>query len=373
MNNAILMCSRTAIFWLMVVVLLLNVSNGVGGWQEQREKTANQDPAPVLPQDTLPPTENLLRSQPLLGFEALPADDPAGPLTEAKVSLGRRLFFDPILSKDRTVSCASCHQPNHGLASPDPLAVGIGGKQGRRNAPSVFNRGYGKRQFWDGRAATLEEQSLQPISNPDEMGEALEPILVRLRDDQKYVSEFSKAFGQSESAAEVVTSTRLASALAAFQRCLLIGDSPVDRFRAADVKELSMEARQGLWIFESRGRCWQCHSGENFTDELFHNTGVSFGSENRDLGRSEISHDPQDRHRFKTPSLRGVAETAPYMHDGSIKTLEEVVEFYNRGGSPNDTELSPHLRPLNLSVDERRFLVEFLRALSPSREPMQDQ
>lgn len=361
------MLSSSWIVWVMIAIQQFNVSVVPASWQEPSESaTGSASELPVLPQDTLPPTAALLRSQPLLGFDTLPNDDPSHPVTEARVNLGRRLFFDPILSQDQSVSCASCHQPNHGLASPDSLAIGIGGKTGRRNAPSVFNRGYGKQQFWDGRATSLEEQSLQPISNPDEMGEALEPVLVRLRDNPEYADEFAKAFGPAGEGNEVVNSTRLASALAAFQRCLLLGDSPVDRFRASDVKELSMEARQGLWIFESRGRCWQCHSGANLTDELFHNTGVSFGSSNRDLGRAEITHDPQDRYRFKTPSLRGVAETAPYMHDGSIKTLEEVVEFYNRGGSPNDSELSPHLRPLNLSADERRYLVEFLRALSPA-------
>jgi cytochrome c peroxidase len=222
----------------------------------------------------------------------------------------------------------------------------------------------------------LEEQSLEPISNPDEMGDDLMSILNRLREHAEYRAEFLTAFDDADvvtepsedERAQVVTSARLAKALAAFQRCLLLGDSPVDRFRAADVKELSMEARQGLWIFESRGRCWQCHAGDNFTDENFHNTGVSFGRPERDLGRFAITQDPQDRYRFKTPSLRGVAETSPYMHDGSVKSLEDVVDFYNRGGSPNDPELSPLIRPLNLSVEERRYLVEFLRALSPTQK-----
>lgn len=367
MNDSQVVRRQQTAICLMVMVLPTIVSIGSGSPQEPASPATLV--APKLPTDTLPATTTLLRNQPPLGLATLPQDNAANPLTAAKVDLGRRLFFDPILSRDESVSCASCHQPSHGLASPDALAIGIGGKQGRRNAPSLFNRGYGKLHFWDGRAPTLEEQSLQPISNPDEMGDDLARILQRLQDHAEYPRVFAEAFGDPESGASVINSDRLAAALAAFQRCLVIGDSPVDRFRAADVKELSMEARQGLWIFESRGRCWQCHSGDNFSDEKFHNTGVSFGSATRDTGRADITHDPQDRYRFKTPSLRGVAETAPYMHDGSVKTLEDVVEFYNRGGATNDPELSPLIRPLNLSADERRYLVQFLRALSPAKEP----
>jgi cytochrome c peroxidase len=373
MVNGLMMAPRRLVFGIMVLLLPLNVSFSSGRWQEP--SASSNSVVLALPTDTLPPTADLLRSQPPLGFASLPAEYPTRSMSELQVNLGRRLFFDPILSSDQTVSCATCHQPDHGMASPDAVAIGIKGKTGRRNAPSLFNRGYGKSQFWDGRAASLEQQALQPISNPDEMGDDLERILRRLQENAEYRAEFAAAFAPAEGALEPsstatatsVSAERLATALAAFQRCLVIADSPVDRFRAADVKELSMEARQGLWIFESRGRCWQCHSGDNFSDEQFHNTGVSFGSSARDLGRADITHDPQDRYRFKTPSLRGVAQTAPYMHDGSAKSLEDVVEFYNRGGSPEDPELSPLLQPLNLSVEERRYLVEFLRALSPSQ------
>lgn len=349
------------------LLILVPVILSCGSGSSQEPESSIGVVLPILPSDTLPPTNVLLRSQPPVGLSSLPTGDATDQMAEAKVNLGRRLFFDPILSQNETVSCASCHQPSHGLASPEAIAIGIDGKRGRRNAPSIFNRGYGRSQFWDGRAASLEEQSLQPLSNPDEMGDNLERILKRLREHPEYPAEFTRAFGPKDTETPVVEAEQLAAALAAFQRCLLLGDSPVDRFRAADVTELSLEARQGLWIFESRGRCWQCHSGENLTDEKFHNTGVGFGSASRDLGRAEITHDPQDRYRFKTPSLRGVNETSPYMHDGSIKSLEDVVEFYSRGGAPDDPELSPLIRPLNLSDEERRYLVEFLRALSPAR------
>lgn len=323
----------------------------------------------LLPQDSLPATEALLRATQPLGLATLPAESADNPPSAAKVELGRRLFFDPLLSADQTVSCATCHQPDHGLASPEPLAVGIGGRVGRRNAPSLFNRVYGQHFFWDGRADSLEAQSLLPIANPDEMGEDLDTILVRLTEHPEYPRLFEAAFSHAAGSA-AVTAEHLGTALAAFQRTLLLGDSPVDRFRAAsDVTGLSLEARQGLWIFESRGRCWQCHSGENFSDEQFHNTGVSFGTDNRDVGRFEVTGVAEDRFRFKTPSLRGVAQTAPYMHDGSVRTLEDVVEFYNRGGAQEDRELSPLMRPLNLSDEEKRYLVEFLKALSYQAGP----
>jgi cytochrome c peroxidase len=342
----------------------------------QAERFAEQAPQEgarpgvlLLPPDSLPPTEALMGAAQPLGLATLPAEPTGNPRSVAAVELGRRLFFDPLLSADRTVSCATCHQPDHGLASPEPLAVGIGGRVGRRNAPSLFNRVYGQRFFWDGRADSLEAQSLLPIANPEEMGDDLDAILLRLAEHPEYPRLFEAAFSHSAGSA-AVTAEHMAAALAAFQRTLLLGDSPVDRFRSAsDVSGLSLEARQGLWIFESRGRCWQCHSGENFSDEQFHNTGVGFGADNRDVGRFEVTGVAEDRFRFKTPSLRGVAQTAPYMHDGSVRTLEDVVEFYNRGGATEDRELSPLMRPLNLSDEEKRYLVEFLRALSYQAGP----
>jgi len=338
-------------------------------WPEQSPQEGARPGVLLLPPDSLPPTEALMGAAQPLGLATLPAEPTGNPRSVAAVELGRRLFFDPLLSADRTVSCATCHQPDHGLASPEPLAVGIGGRVGRRNAPSLFNRVYGQRFFWDGRADSLEAQSLLPIANPEEMGDDLDAILLRLAEHPEYPQLFEAAFSHSTGSA-AVTAEHMAAALAAFQRTLLLGDSPVDRFRSAsDVSGLSLEARQGLWIFESRGRCWQCHSGENFSDEQFHNTGVGFGADNRDVGRFEVTGAAEDRFRFKTPSLRGVAQTAPYMHDGSVRTLEDVVEFYNRGGSPEDRELSSLMRPLNLSDEEKRYLVEFLRALSYQAGP----
>ncbi|TMQ33639.1 MAG: cytochrome-c peroxidase [Planctomycetota bacterium] len=303
----------------------------------------------------------------ILTLPALPADTPLGPaarratptdnpLTEAKVRLGRKLFFDPILSVDGKIACASCHQPDHGFASSTAVAVGVGSKRGRRNPPSLLNRAYGSAFFWDGRAATLEDQALHPIASPQEMGHTVPEAVKRLQASKEYVALFQAAFPDG------VTATNLARALASFERVLLTGNTPVDRFRAGQLQALNESERHGLWLYESRAQCWRCHSGANFSDERFHNTGVSWGT-TADLGRYEITRQEADRGRFKTPTLRGLIATAPYMHDGSLATLEEVVDFYNRGGGKN-LNLDAVLAPLGLSKTDAADLVAFLKALS---------
>jgi cytochrome c peroxidase len=332
----------TRVFW---IIVLLAMPSGFAG-----------DRAPVLPKDTLPKKLNI-DSIPL-GLEQSRPVPKNNPLTDAKAQLGRRLFFDPILSADNRVSCASCHQPEHGYASPEPLAMGIGGAKGRRNAPSVLNRAYGLAQFWDGRADSLEAQALKPIESSTEMGSSVAEALKRLKGEASYVAEFKTAF-EGE-----ITAENLANAIASFERVLLTGNNRHDRFKfAGDIKALTERETHGMWLFESRGRCWQCHSGPNFSDEKFHNTGVAWGKEPLDLGRYEVTKQEADRGRFKTPGLRDIARTAPYMHDGSIATLEEVVEYYNRGGNKN-SHLDPLMQPLNLSKEDVRDIVAFLRALT---------
>ena len=329
----------------------------------------DQDKAvPVLPKDTLPTGVDLNAIPDGLGLDRNHSLD--NPLTESRVALGRKLFFDPILSHDGTVSCASCHQPEHGMASPDPKAIGIGGQVGKRNAPSIFNRAYGTVFFWDGRATTMEEQALIPISDKTELGGDVDSIVEVLKASEKYPDLFQEAFGDEGSSTDAksyVTKENLGKAIAGFQRTLLIGDSLVDQFHGGDYAAISDSARQGLWIFQSSAKCWKCHSGDNFSDETFHNTGVSFDLPGRDVGRFEVTNDEKDRFSFKTPTLRGVANTAPYMHDGSVATLKEVVEFYNRGGAPDDSGLDKELKPLNLTELEVDHLVEFLKALSQSK------
>jgi cytochrome c peroxidase len=290
----------------------------------------------------------------LTGRPPAPADNP---VTPAKVALGRRLFFDPILSADRTVACASCHDPARGFAGAEAVAVGVGGRTGRRHAPSLLNVAYGASFFWDGRAASLEEQALLPIQDPLEMGSSPAEAVRRLRADPGYVAQFRDAF------ADEVTAPNLARALASFERTLLAGDSRVDRFRASEFAALTEDERQGLWLFESRGGCWRCHGGSTFSDGRFHNTGVGWRAESADRGRAEVTGHDRDLGGFKTPSLRDVARTAPYMHDGSLATLDEVVRYYSRGGNPNP-HLDPTIKPLHLSDQDVRHLVAFLRALT---------
>lgn len=317
---------------------------------------------PSVPVDNLP-KEISIDAVPK-GFSASPKAPENNPTTPEKVQLGRRLFFDQILSRDGTVACATCHRPDQGFASSDPVAVGIDGRVGKRNAPSILNRGYGTRFLWDGSAASLEDQALTPITNPDEFGTDVETVLKALRSDNSYREQFATAFGESDSSEEVISADRLAKAIASFERTLVYGNTRVDRFRASEYGALSREARQGMWIFESSGGCWKCHSDEIFSDEDFHNTGVDFENPDRDLGRFEVTNDEKDKFKFKTPSLRGISLTAPYMHNGGMKTLKEVVEFYNKGGAPGDPSLDKEIQPLNLSDNEIGFLVEFLKALS---------
>jgi len=329
----------------VIVVLLVLEASGA----------ASDPDASRLPRDTLPasPSPDVAP----LGLAAGRVAAPDNPITVGKVALGRKLFFDPVLSLDRTISCATCHDPRHGLAAHEPTAVGIMGRRGRRNAPTVFNAALGQSFFWDGRATSLEEQALKPIENPNELGNSVDEVLRRLRGDADYSGRFEAEF------ADGVTAANLARAIASFERTLLVGDTRVDRFLAAQDRTLSTAERQGLWLFDSRGRCWMCHAGPNFSDNKFHNTGVSWGKEPLDLGRFDVTKRDEDRGRFKTPTLRGVAHTGPYMHDGSIKTLREVIEFYNRGGGRNPN-LDTAVQPLNLSSDDIDNLIALLEALS---------
>ncbi|MDP6467836.1 MAG: cytochrome c peroxidase [Pirellulaceae bacterium] len=340
--EAVLLLQRVAI-----VAILVNwmVSSSVG---EDR---------PRLPVDRMPP--HLLVDKMPLGLNKVRHVPEDNALTEARVGLGRRLFFDPVLSGDGSTSCASCHDPARSFTTDDQLAIGVAGAKGLRNTSSLINRLYGKSFFWDGRATSLEEQALKPIGNKIELASSVDEAVLRLQADATYVNRFREAYGGE------VTAENLAKALAGFQRTLLSGDSQVDRFQAGDASALTPDERVGLWIFESRGGCWKCHQGQNYTDELYHNTGVSWGKQPLDLGRFRETQREQDRGRFKTPTLRDIARTTPYMHDGSIATLREVVAFYNRGGGKNSFR-DALLVPLDLNDKEIDLLVAFLKSLTGS-------
>lgn len=289
----------------------------------------------------------------------IPEDNP---LTPERIELGRKLFFDPRLSADHTISCASCHKPELAFSDGQTISAGVGNRKGERHTPALVNLAYGKSFFWDGRVATLEEQVLHPIQNPVEMNLTLEELNARLKRDVSYIAEFHRAFtDRLDANDDGVNSNNIVRALASFIRTLRFGNSPFDRFQSGDRTALSAEARRGLNLFRGKANCVACHVGPNFTDGQFHNTGVAVKS--GDLGRYAVTGDEKDRGAFKTPTLREVARTAPYMHDGTRATLEEVVEFYNRGGNRN-TNLDPELRPLRLTQDEKAALVAFLKSLT---------
>lgn len=285
----------------------------------------------------------------------LPEDNP---LTPEKVALGRRLFFDPILSRDYTLSCASCHDPRRTFTDGRAIAIGVSGRRGTRNAPALLNRGYGAAQFWDSRAASLEEQALQPIQNPKEFDMTLEEVIARLNHDSEYPALFQAAFGREVNAQD------LARALASYVRTILSGDAPVDRYLNGERDALSTQSQQGLRLFRGKANCTACHLGPTFSDEQFHNTGIAWrDGEWLDPGRFAVTGKEEERGAFKTPTLREVARTAPYMHAGSLATLEEVIEFYNRGGNANPY-LDPELRSLRLTAEEKQALLAFLQSLT---------
>jgi cytochrome c peroxidase len=289
---------------------------------------------------------------------------PDNPITDAKTALGRRLFFDRLLSSDRSVSCATCHDPERAFADTRTLAVGVFGRVGKRHAPAIVNRGFGRLQFWDGRAATLEKQVLQPIEDRNEMDLPMEDAIKRLDADESYRTAFQAVFERPISADDV------ARALATYVRTIRSGDAPYDRFVAGDTEALSLEQQRGLELFRTRARCAFCHREPLFTDEAFWNTGVALVIEEgvtagtyKDDGRFAQSGVERDRGSFKTPTLREIARTAPYMHDGSLATLTDVVEFYDKGGRPNRNQF-PLITPLRLTPEDKQALIRFLESLS---------
>lgn len=280
------------------------------------------------------------------------------PYTPEKAELGRFLYFDPRLSADDSLSCASCHNPKQAFADASPNSKGIRGQRGKRSAPTIFNRAYSLAQFWDGRAGTLEEQAKGPMENPVEMGHTHAGIVTRLKSIPGYQPLFEKAFGPGE-----ITIDKAAKAIATFERTVLSGNSAYDRYAAGDKKAMNAAQVRGLSVFLNRAKCDKCHDGSNFTTNDFHNLGVGTDKPDPDPGRFAVTKNPADWGAFKTPTLRDVANTAPYMHDGSLQTLEEVVDFYDKGGIPNNN-LDREMKKLNLTAREKQDLVEFLKALS---------
>jgi len=300
----------------------------------------------------------------------VPADNPP---TAETIALGRRLYYDPGLSVDNTVSCASCHDPKFGFSDGKQFSEGVKGQKGNRNAPTVFNSAYWTVQFWDGRAPSLEKQAEGPVQNPVEMANTLGAVEKKLSADASYQADFEKAFGPGP-----ITYEKVEKAIASFERTVISGNSPFDKyFYGGDKKALSAAAARGLEVFRSakKGNCAVCHTiGEKFalfTDNQFHNIGVGVNSKGEltDLGRYEVTKNEADRGAFRTPTLRNIALTAPYMHDGSLKTLKDVVDFYVGGGTSNP-HLDKQIKSLDfLSKQERADLMAFMESLTGEMPP----
>ena len=269
-----------------------------------------------------------------LGLDLYMPVPESNPFTAEKVALGRQLFADRRLSRDGTIACVSCHDPARAFSDDRPIAIGVFGRSGKRHAPSLINRAWGRSFFWDGRAATLEDQVLKPLEDPLEMDLPIADAATRAG----------------------VSMRDLSQALATYVRSILSGDSPYDRFLNGDRRALSPAQQEGLQIFRGKGNCIVCHVGPNLTDERLHNTGVAW----RDGAFLDAG---AGNGRFKTPTLREVARTAPYMHDGSFASLADVIEFYDRGGRANPF-IDSELRPLQLTSSEKQAVAVFLAALS---------
>jgi len=306
------------------------------------------------------------------------------PMTRAKIELGRQLYFDERLSSDNTISCASCHDPFQGYGAETAFGIGVRGQQGGRNSPISYNRILSKGQFWDGRAGSLEEQAVGPVANPIEMGNTHAACVETLKKIPGYKKQFDVIFKDG------VTIDNVGMAIATFERAIVTGPTPSDAHdavkkfekvfaddlefldeepelkakytilkKAAAEMPMSESAQRGMVLFAGKANCTACHAGANFTDEQYHNLGVGMAVAEPDLGRHAVTKDDKDKGAFKTPTLRNVALSPPYMHDGSQRTLEEVVEWYNKGGHKNPG-LSDKMKVLNLTDQEKADLVAYM-------------
>ena len=302
-----------------------------------------------------------------LGLPPVPVPDD-NPMTPEKVALGKKLYFDTRLSKDGTISCATCHDPAMAWTEHRPTSKGINDQIGGANSPTVINAAYAPAQFWDGRAASLEEQALGPIENAIEMGHKLEAMIKDLSGVAEYEESFQKVFGTG------VTREGIAKAIASFERTVLSGNSPYDQFDAGKKDALTESQSRGLALFEDLG-CATCHAPPVFSNYRYYNAGVGMDKEKPDEGRKAVTGRDSDLGKFRTPMLREVANTGPYFHDGSVATLEEAVALMAGGGKDNPN-LSAMLKALGedeVSEQDQKDLVEFLKALSgdyPSKEDL---
>ncbi len=276
-------------------------------------------------------------------------------VTPERVELGKALFFDPRLSGSNWISCATCHNPAMGWSDGLPTAIGHGMKVLGRATPTILNTAYQRKQMWDGRFRTLEKQATGPIAAHEEMAQDLDVAVAELKAISGYVGMFEQAYP-----GEGISLDTVAKAIASFERSIVSSEAPFDRWIKGDESAISASAKQGFALFEGKANCAACHMGFNFMDDGFHNVGLKG---NQDMGRYAQVPVAVMKGAFKTPTLRDIALTAPYMHNGMYLTLAEVVGHYNRGGDVKE-HLDPNLKPLNLSAGEQEDLVAFLKTLT---------
>lgn len=284
-----------------------------------------------------------------------PKDNPYSP---AKAELGRLLYFEKRISADGVLSCASCHHPSKGFTDQSAVSTGVKGQKGGVSAPTVINRAYGMMQFWDGRAASLEAQAIGPMANPIEMGSTHPVVVETLRKIPGYRTRFKAVFGTSD-----FTLDHVAMAIATFERTVLSGNAPYDKYKLGNKAAMNASQIRGMDVFFNKAKCDQCHEGASFTLNAFHNLGIGQDKAAPHPGRFAVSRKAEDLGAFKTPTLREIEHTFPYMHDGSLKTLEEVVDFYDKGGIPNKN-LDERIKKLNLTAQDKTDLVAFMKALN---------
>ena len=336
--------------------------------QPSKPATPSTPAAPSTPDkpgspSTPPAPTGQLPAVPLgLDPVAIPADNP---MTEAKVELGKMLYFDKRLSKENDISCATCHDPSMAWAEKTTTSKGIRGQMGDRNAPTVVNAAYMRVQFWDGRAASLEQQAVGPIQNPIEMGNTLEACVDCLNKIPEYKKLFKDVFGTE------INKEGVAKAIAAFERTILSGNSPYDKATKGNDKAALTDAqKRGMDLFMDKGQCSTCHSPPMFSNSGYYNAGAG---KSKDEGRKKVTSKDGDLGKFRVPGLREAANTAPYFHDGGVATLEEAVKLMATGGvdNPNLSSTFKGIRDAKLTEADIKDLVEFVKALSGDYPKMQ--
>lgn len=336
------------LFTLLFTLMLLAACNSKDDASAPADKQKEDEPA-VTETEVDEELEAAKAKFEPLGDIPVPEDNE---MTDEKLALGQMLYFDERLSGDNKLSCASCHAPAAGYGDGLAKFIGFEGFNGPRNSPTILNSGYYKENFWDGRAGSLEEQAVGPITAAGEMNQDLDELVTELNAVPGYVEDFNKVFNDK------ITADNIAKAIAAFERTIVVKDTAFDKYLAGDDDAISDEAKEGMKLFVGKASCISCHAGPILSDHNYYNLGME-----GDDGRFAVTNQEVDKGAFRTSGLRGVAHTAPYMHDGSLATLEDVVNYYNAGGGAhaNKSEL---IKPLGLTAEEVGYLVAFLESMS---------